>query len=85
LSLGIIDMNFLWCILIGLALGAISGLLAPRRSPGSIIVRMLIGATGAILTAIIFPPASNSIWPSAIGGVFLVVIYFLLVGKRKTT
>jgi uncharacterized membrane protein YeaQ/YmgE (transglycosylase-associated protein family) len=78
-------MNFLWCILIGLALGAISGLLAPRRNPGTIMVRMLIGAFGGILTAIAFPPTREIVWPSAVGAVFLLVIYWLLIDKRRTT
>jgi uncharacterized membrane protein YeaQ/YmgE (transglycosylase-associated protein family) len=78
-------MNFLWCILIGLTLGAISGLLTTRRNPGTIVIRMLIGAFGGILTVIVIPPARESIWPSAVGAVFLIAIYLLIFDKRKTT
>jgi uncharacterized membrane protein YeaQ/YmgE (transglycosylase-associated protein family) len=82
-------MNFLWAILIGAGLGILSGFLTKRRDPGSIIVTMLIGILGGIIGGVVAeklaPVADAGIWISASGAVVLLFIYWLIVGKRKTT
>jgi len=82
-------MNFLWAILFGAVLGVGSGFLSPRRSPGLIIVRTLIGIFGGAIAGVvavnIAPATDASIWISAIGVVVLLFIWWIIAGKRKTT
>lgn len=77
-------MTFLWSILIGLALGFISGFFTHRRDPGSFVVRMLIGVICAILLLLLIPPSvNNSMLFNALGVIILLFIYSLFFGKRK--
>ena len=82
-------MNLLWAILFGAALGILSGFLAKRRDPGSIVVRALIGVFGGAIAGVaavaIAPSTDASLWISFGGVLVLLFIYWLIVGKRKTT
>ena len=82
-------MNFLWAILFGAVLGVLSGFLAKRRDPGSIVVRALIGIFGGAIAGVvaiaIAPATAASLWISFGGVIVLFIIYWLIVGKRKTT
>ena len=43
-------MSILWTILIGLVVGVIAKLVVPGRDPGGIIVTILLGIGGAVVT-----------------------------------
>ena len=81
------SMVFLWGIIIGLALGLVTSFFAYRRDPGSIITRMIIGAFGGIIGAVIalwLAPASGAeTLIAAAGAVLILAIYWISVGNRK--
>jgi uncharacterized membrane protein YeaQ/YmgE (transglycosylase-associated protein family) len=88
-------MGILAWILFGLIAGAIAKLLMPGRDPGGWIVTMLLGVAGAFVGGFI----GRAIWGSegvtgfdagsfglAILGAFvLLLLYRMIVGRRKTT
>ena len=86
-------MGILWTLIIGLVVGAIAKLLMPGRDPGGIIVTMLIGVAGAFLAAFLGramgwyaePGAGPGIIASIIGAMILLLLYRLLVGRRRGT
>jgi uncharacterized membrane protein YeaQ/YmgE (transglycosylase-associated protein family) len=85
-------------LIFGLIAGAIAKLLTPGRDPGGCIVTMLIGIAGAILGGFIarmlgFGGAENEplfqgrffagLAFAVLGAVILLVIYHLIVGKKR--
>ena len=80
-------MVFLWGIIIGLVLGFITSFFAHRRDPGSIIIRMIIGAFGGIVGAVISlwlaPTTDSGTLIAAAGAVLILAIYWISVGNRK--
>jgi uncharacterized membrane protein YeaQ/YmgE (transglycosylase-associated protein family) len=82
-------MSFFWAILIGAVLGVLSGFLAKRRDPGSIIIRLLIGILGGAIAGVvavtIAPVTEARLWISGVGVIVLLFIYWIIVDKRKTT
>ena len=79
-------------IIFGLIVGAIAKLLMPGRDPGGIIVTMALGIAGALLGGFVGralgwyqenEPAGFLM--SLVGAVLLLVIYRMVVGRRRTT
>ncbi|HEY3874025.1 MAG TPA: hypothetical protein VGM92_00980 [Candidatus Kapabacteria bacterium] len=79
-------MIFLWSLLIGIVLGGISGLFTPRRDPGTIVVRAIVGLVfgiiGALVSTIVFPHSDFALWISIVCIAILLVLYSLTLGKR---
>lgn len=88
-SLSTNSMNFLWSILIGAALGILSGFLTKRRDPGFFVVRAIIGiicgAIAGVVGVTIAPTTDSRLWISLASVIVLLFIYWLLIDKRKTT
>jgi uncharacterized membrane protein YeaQ/YmgE (transglycosylase-associated protein family) len=89
-------MGIIAFLILGLIAGAIAKLILPGDDPGGIIVTMLIGVVGALLGgfvgAAIFDvnPVdefwSVSTWLAAIiGSIILLLLYRLVVGRRRVT
>jgi uncharacterized membrane protein YeaQ/YmgE (transglycosylase-associated protein family) len=86
-------MGFLWTLIIGLIVGAVAKLLMPGRDPGGIIVTMLIGVAGALLAGFLGralgwytdPGDAPGIIASIIGAMLLLLLYRLLIGRRRGT
>lgn len=78
-------------IVFGLIVGAIAKLLMPGRDPGGIIVTMLLGIVGALLGGFVGQSIGMyganegaGIFMSILGAVIVLMIYRLLVGRRRT-
>ena len=78
-------------IIFGLIVGVIAKLLMPGKDPGGIIVTMLLGIVGAVLGGFIGramglygPNDSAGIFMSILGAVGVLLIYRLMVGRRRT-
>ena|GEM_PF-6015599 len=85
-------MTFLWAVLIGLVLGALSIFLAQRKSPGLLVVRSIIGIVGGgiggFVATLIAPPTDSGLRISIAGVVILLILWFFVsrsVEKRKKT
>ena len=86
-------MSFLWTLIIGLVVGAITKLLMPGKDPGGFIVTMIIGVVGALLAGFLGralgwyqnPGEGPGIIASIIGAMILLLLYRLFVGRRGTT
>jgi uncharacterized membrane protein YeaQ/YmgE (transglycosylase-associated protein family) len=83
-------MEFLWTILIGLAVGAIAKLLMPGDDPGGIFVTILLGIAGAFVARLIgqqlgWYGADEPVgFLASVGGaIILLAIYRLLFGRRR--
>ena len=78
-------------IIFGLIVGALAKLLMPGRDPGGIIVTMLLGIVGAMLgrfggraLGLYGPNDSAGIFMSIFGAIVVLLIYRLVVGRRRT-
>ena len=78
-------------IIFGLIVGVIAKLLMPGRDPGGFIVTTLLGIVGAILggyagraLGMYGPNDSAGIFMSIFGAIFVLFIYRLAVGRRRT-
>ena len=78
-------------ILFGLVVGAIAKLLMPGKDPGGIIVTMLLGIVGAVLggwigraMGLYGPEDPAGFLMSLLGAIVLLVIYRMVVGRRRT-
>lgn len=84
-------MSILGWILFGLIVGALAKLVMPGKDPGGIIVTMLLGVAGAVLGGFVGRAlglygegqAAGFIM-SFIGAVLLLVIYRMMVRRRRT-
>lgn len=82
-------MNILGWILFGLIVGAIAKLLMPGRDPGGWIVTILLGIAGSFVGGFLgqmLLGADNRAagWiGSIIGAIVLLLIYRLVVGRRR--
>jgi uncharacterized membrane protein YeaQ/YmgE (transglycosylase-associated protein family) len=84
-------MGILGWIVFGLIVGALAKLLMPGKDPGGIIVTMLLGIVGALLGGFIGralgmygPNDSAGIFMSIFGAIAVLLIYRLMVGRRRT-
>jgi uncharacterized membrane protein YeaQ/YmgE (transglycosylase-associated protein family) len=83
-------MVILSWIVFGLVVGIIAKLLMPGRDPGGFIVTMLIGIAGALLGGFVgramgfYGPNESAGWlMSIVGAILLLVIYRLVIGRRR--
>lgn len=82
-------MNILGWILFGLIVGAIAKFLMPGRDPGGWIVTILLGIAGSFVggflaTTLIGREDSTAGWiGSIIGAMVLLLVYRLIVGRRR--
>lgn len=84
-------MSILGWILFGLIVGALAKLVMPGRDPGGIIVTMLLGVAGAVLGGFVGRAlglygegqAAGFIM-SFIGAVLLLLLYRMMVRRRRT-
>ena len=83
-------MNIIGWILFGLVVGAIAKLLMPGRDPGGWIVTILLGIAGSFvggfLGQMLMGQENRAAgWiGSIIGAMILLLIYRLVVGRRRT-
>lgn len=87
-------MGFIAFLILGLIAGAIAKLILPGRQGGGWFVTLLLGVVGALLGgwlgSVLFGVGLEefwdlSTWLLAIGGAIVVLlIYGLIVGRRKT-
>jgi uncharacterized membrane protein YeaQ/YmgE (transglycosylase-associated protein family) len=88
----VFDMfGILGWIVFGLIVGAIAKLLMPGKDPGGIIITMLLGSVGAVLggyagraLGMYGPNDSAGIFMSILGAVALLLVYRVMVGRRRT-
>ncbi|HSE83443.1 MAG TPA: GlsB/YeaQ/YmgE family stress response membrane protein [Thermodesulfobacteriota bacterium] len=86
-------MGILAWIILGLIAGAIAKLILPGKDPGGIIVTILIGIVGALLGGFIATQLGfgtvdgldiGSIIIAIVGAIILLLIYRMVVGRRRT-
>lgn len=83
-------MNIIGWLLFGLVVGAIAKFLMPGRDPGGWIVTILLGIAGSFVggflaTAILGRNDQTAGWiGSIIGAMVLLLIYRMIVGRRRT-
>ena len=84
-------MGILSWIVFGLVVGIIAKLVTPGRDPGGFIVTMLLGIAGALLGGFVgramgfYGPSGSAGWLMSIGGaILLLVLYRVVVGRRRT-
>lgn len=82
----------IWALVVGLVIGAIAKLLMPGKDPGGIIVTMLLGVAGSYVATFIGSQTGNyeanepaGILASVIGAVVLLVIYRMIIGRKRLT
>ena len=83
-------MSIIWTLIIGLVAGAIAKLLMPGRDPGGFIITMLLGVAGAFIATWLGQAVG---WYQAgegagfigavIGAVILLIIYRIVIGRRR--
>ena len=85
-------MGILGWIVFGLVVGAIAKLLMPGKDPGGIIVTMLLGIVGAVLGGFVGqsiglygPGESAGMLMAIVGAIVVLVLYRMLVGRRRVT
>jgi uncharacterized membrane protein YeaQ/YmgE (transglycosylase-associated protein family) len=85
LSVGVV-MGIVWMIIIGLVAGAIAKFIMPGRDPGGIIVTILLGIAGSVVGGMLFGGSDNRVGliGSVVGALILLLLYRLLVGRRRT-
>ncbi|HYT68049.1 MAG TPA: GlsB/YeaQ/YmgE family stress response membrane protein [Vicinamibacterales bacterium] len=83
-------MGILSWIVFGLVVGIIAKLLTPGRDPGGFVITILLGIAGALLGGFIgramgfYGPSQTAGWLMSIAGaILLLVIYRLVVGRRR--
>ncbi|HEX9986623.1 MAG TPA: GlsB/YeaQ/YmgE family stress response membrane protein [Thermoanaerobaculia bacterium] len=83
-------MNIIGWLLFGLVVGAIAKFLMPGRDPGGWIVTILLGIAGSFVggflaTTLLGRNDSTAGWiGSIIGAMVLLLVYRLIVGRRRT-
>lgn len=88
-------MSFIAFLILGLIAGAIAKLILPGKQGGGWVITLLLGVVGALLGGwlggLLFDVNLEEFWSLqtwllAIGGSLIVLlIYGLIVGRRKTT
>lgn len=84
-------LSFLSMILFGLVVGVVAKLLMPGRDPGGFLITILLGIAGALLGGYVGramgfygPNESAGFLMALLGAILLLVIYRLVVGRRRT-
>ncbi|MGH9458562.1 MAG: GlsB/YeaQ/YmgE family stress response membrane protein [Thermoanaerobaculia bacterium] len=83
-------MEILGWILFGLIVGAIAKLLMPGRDPGGWIVTILLGIAGSFIGGFLAQMLFGGVGRTAgwigsiLGAMLLLLIYRLVVGRRRT-
>jgi uncharacterized membrane protein YeaQ/YmgE (transglycosylase-associated protein family) len=85
------QMHILGMIVIGLIVGALAKLFMPGKDPGGIIVTILLGIAGSVVAGFFgrtvgwyrVPGQTPGIIASILGAMFLLLIYRVVVGRRK--
>ena len=82
--------SILWILFIGLVIGAIAKLLMPGKDPGGCIITMLIGIAGSFVAGFLGrslgwygPGEPAGFIASVIGAIILLLIYRVIVGRKK--
>jgi uncharacterized membrane protein YeaQ/YmgE (transglycosylase-associated protein family) len=78
-------------LIVGLIVGAIAKLLMPGRDPGGIIITMLLGVAGSFVAGLLGravglyrdPASGPGIIASILGAMLLLLIYRLVIGRRR--
>ena len=85
-------MGILGWIVFGLVVGALAKLVMPGKDPGGIIVTMLLGIVGAVLggfagqsMGLYGPGESAGMLMSIVGAIVVLLLYRMLVGRRRVT
>jgi len=78
-------------IIFGLIVGAIAKLVMPGKDPGGIVITMLLGIVGAVLGGIIGRALglyqageSAGFFMALLGAILLLLLYRMVVGRRRT-
>ena len=79
-------MSIIWMIIVGLIAGAIAKFIMPGRDPGGIIVTILLGIAGSVIGGMLFGGSDGrvGIIGSIVGALILLLLYRLVVGRRRT-
>jgi uncharacterized membrane protein YeaQ/YmgE (transglycosylase-associated protein family) len=84
-------MGVLVWIVFGLIVGAVAKFLMPGRDPGGIIVTMILGIVGALLGGWLgqavgwyAPGEPAGFFMAVVGAIIVLLIYRLLMGRRRT-
>jgi uncharacterized membrane protein YeaQ/YmgE (transglycosylase-associated protein family) len=79
-------------IIIGLIVGALAKLIMPGKDPGGIIVTILLGIAGSLVGTFVGRTLglyrggqSAGFIMSLLGAILLLLIYRMVVGRRRTT
>ncbi|MBN2339625.1 MAG: GlsB/YeaQ/YmgE family stress response membrane protein [Acidobacteria bacterium] len=82
-------MSLLWIIVIGLIAGAVAKFLMPGKDPGGILITIVLGVAGALLSTLLgrlvgwYQPGDSAGFIGAVfGAVILLLLYRLLKRKR---
>jgi uncharacterized membrane protein YeaQ/YmgE (transglycosylase-associated protein family) len=85
-------MAILTTIIVGLIVGLLAKFLMPGKDPGGFIVTTLIGIAGAFIGTFVgralglYGPGEAAGWiMSVVGAILLLLIYRLVVGRRRPT
>lgn len=84
--------HLLWVLIIGLIVGALAKLIMPGKDPGGFIVTILLGIAGAFLgtwigrsLGLYQQGQGAGFIMSVIGAIILLLIYRIVIGRRRTT
>ena len=85
-------MGILWTLIVGLVVGALAKLFMPGKDPGGVIITMLLGVAGSLVSGFLgralgwysSPGSGPGIIVSIIGAMLLLGIYRLVVRRRHT-
>jgi uncharacterized membrane protein YeaQ/YmgE (transglycosylase-associated protein family) len=84
-------MSILVWIVFGLIIGALAKLIMPGRDPGGIIVTIILGIVGALLggwigqaIGLYAPGEPAGFFMAVIGAIIVLLIYRLIIGRRRT-
>jgi len=84
-------MGLITILVVGLIIGAIAKLLVPGRDPGGWIVTILLGIAGAFVGTWlgrmlgVYSGGQSAGWiASIIGAVVLLLIYRVIIGRRRS-
>jgi uncharacterized membrane protein YeaQ/YmgE (transglycosylase-associated protein family) len=84
-------MGIIVWIIFGLIVGAVAKFIMPGRDPGGIIVTIILGIVGALLggwlgqaLGLYGPGEPVGFFMAVIGAIIVLLIYRLVVGRRRT-
>lgn len=84
-------MGIIATLIIGLLAGLVAKLLMPGKDPGGFIVTMILGVVGAFVATWLGqaigwygPDDSAGFIGAVVGAIIILVIYRLVIGRRRT-